>query len=87
MAATFSQNLMGISAQHVGTIPKLLTMADTDIAGNAVSMGNVNAVGAQQGATSRNDYIFCKGVDGRMGYHTIDAERSILPGYIVLRKV
>ena len=87
MAATFSQNLTGVSAQQMYNAPQDLTMADVDQAGNVIAIGNVNAVGAQQGAMSRNEYVFCKGVDGRMSYHIIDAERSILPGYIVLRKV
>ena len=87
MTVTFSQSLTGVSANYRSAIPKELSIPDTDIAGNAVAMGNVSAVGAQQGAMSRNDYILTKGPDGALAYHMIDAERSILPGYIVLRKV
>ena len=87
MAQTFSQSLTGVNANARYNVPKTITVGDTDIAGNAVAIGNVNAVGAQQGAMQRNDYILCKGPDGMLSYHTIDAERSILPGYIVLRKV
>ena len=86
MAATFSQSLAGVSA-NTRYIPKAITVNDLDIAGNAVAIGNVNAVGAQQGAMMRNDYILTKGPDGLLSNHVIDAERSILPGYIVLRKV
>lgn len=86
MAATFSQSLTGVSANTRYT-PKVITVNDLDIAGNAVAIGNVNAVGAQQGAMMRNDYILTKGPDGLLANHVIDAERSILPGYIVLRKV
>jgi hypothetical protein len=86
MAATFSQSLTGVSANTRYT-PKVITVNDLDIAGNAVAIGNVNAVGAQQGAMQRNDYILCKGPDGQLSYHVIDAERSILPGNIILRKV
>lgn len=87
MVQTFSQSLTGVSANYRSAIPKELTVGDTDIAGNAVAIGNVSAVGAQQGAMMRNDYILCKGPDGALVNHVIDAERSILPNYIVLRKV
>ena len=87
MANTFSQSLTGTSANYRYNVPKTITVNDLDIAGNAVAQGNVNAVGAQQGACMRNDYILTKGPDGALSYHVIDAERSILPGYIVLRKV
>ena len=86
MANTFSQSLVGVSANTRYT-PKVIQVNDLDIAGNAVAQGNVSAVGAQQGAMQRNDYILTKGPDGALAYHVIDAERSILPGYIVLRKV
>jgi hypothetical protein len=86
MAQTFSQSLTGVSANTRYTA-KVLSVGDVDIAGNAVAIGNVSAVGAQQGAMSRNDYILTKGPDGSLSNHVIDAERSILPGYIVLRKV
>ena len=87
MAQTFSQSLTGTSANYKFNVPKEISISDTDIAGNAVAIGNVNAVGAQQGAMMRNDYILTKGPDGLLAYHVMDAERSILPGYIVLRKV
>lgn len=87
MAATFSQSLTGTSANYKFNTPKEITINDLDLAGNAVAQGNVNFVGAQQGAMSRNEYILTKGPDGLLSYHVIDAERSILPGYIVLRKV
>jgi hypothetical protein len=87
MAQTFSQGLTGVNANFRYSTPKEITIGDLDIAGNAVAIGNVNAVGAQQGAMMRNDYILTKGPDGLLSYHVIDAERSILPGYIVLRKV
>jgi hypothetical protein len=86
MANTFSQSLTGVSANTRYT-PKVLTINDVDIAGNAAAIGNVSAVGAQQGAMMRNDYILTKGPDGLLSNHVIDAERSILPSYIVLRKV
>jgi hypothetical protein len=86
MANTFSQSLTGVSANHRYT-PKTIQINDLDIASNAVAQGNVNFVGAQQGAMQRNDYILCKGPDGLLSNHVIDAERSILPGYIILRKV
>jgi hypothetical protein len=86
MAATFSQSLSGVSANTRYT-PKALQVNDLDIAGNAVAQGNVNFVGAQQAAMMRNEYILTKGPDGSLSNHAIDAERSILPGYIVLRKV
>jgi lipocalin len=85
--ATFSQSLTGVSANYKFSTPKEITVGDTDIAGNAVATGNVSFVGAQQGAAMRNDYILTKGPDGLLSYHVIDAERSILPSYIVLRKV
>ena len=87
MANTFSQSLTGVSANYRYNIPKEITVNDLDIAGNAVAQGNVNFVGAQQGAMMRNNYILTKGPDGLLSYHVIDAERSILPGYIVLRRV
>ena len=87
MANTFSQSLTGVSANYRYNAAKEITINDVDIAGNAVAQGNVNFVGAQQGAMQRNDYILTKGPDGLLSYHVIDAERSILPGYIVLRKV
>jgi hypothetical protein len=87
MAQTFSQSLTGTSANFRYNAAKTLQVGDLDIAGNAVAQGNVNFVGAQQGAMMRNDYILTKGPDGLLSYHMIDAERSILPGYIVLRKV
>jgi hypothetical protein len=87
MAQTFSQSLTGTSANFRYNVAKTLQVGDLDIAGNAVAQGNVNFVGAQQGAMMRNDYILTKGPDGLLSYHMIDAERSILPGYIVLRKV
>lgn len=87
MANTFSQSLTGTSANYRYNTPKEISVNDLDIAGNAVAQGNVNFVGAQQGAMMRNDYILAKGPDGILSYHVIDAERSILPGYIVLRKV
>ena len=85
--ATYSQSLTGVSANARYNVAKVMTVPDTDIAGNAVAIGNVNAVGAQQGAMMRNDYLLTKGPDGLFSYHVIDAERSILPNYIVLRKV
>jgi hypothetical protein len=87
MANTFSQSLTGTSANYRYNAPKEITINDLDIAGNAVAQGNVNFVGAQQGAMMRNDYILTKGPDGLLAYHVIDAERSILPNNIVLRKV
>jgi lipocalin len=87
MANTFSQSLTGVSANYRYNTPKEITVNDLDIAGNAVAQGNASAVGAQQGAMMRNDYVLTKGPDGLLSYHVIDAERSILPGYIVLRKV
>lgn len=87
MANTFSQSLTGVSANYRYNTPKEITVNDLDIAGNAVAQGNASAVGAQQGAMMRNDYILTKGPDGSLSYHVIDAERSILPGYIVLRRV
>jgi hypothetical protein len=87
MAQTFSQSLTGVSANARYNTPKEISIGDLDIAGNAVAQGNVNFVGAQQGAVQRNDYILTKGPDGLLAYHVIDAELSVLPGYIVLRKV
>jgi hypothetical protein len=87
MAATFSQSLTGVSANYRYNTPKEITINDLDTAGNAVAVGNVNFVGAQQGAMQRNNYILTKGPDGLLANHVIDAERSILPNYIVLRKV
>lgn len=87
MANTFSQSLTGVSANARYNVAKTIQVNDLDIAGNAVAQGNANFVGAQQGAMMRNDYILTKGPDGMLAYHTIDAERSILPYYIVLRKV
>jgi hypothetical protein len=87
MVQTFSQSLTGPSANFRYNTAKAIQINDLDIAGNAVAQGNVSFVGAQQGAMSRNDYILTKGADGALSYHVIDAERSILPGYIVLRKV
>lgn len=83
---TFSQSLTGVSANG-RYAAKVLAVGDTDIAGDVVAIGNGSAVGAQQGAMSRNDYILCQGPDGSLSNHVIDAERSILPNYIVLRKV
>jgi hypothetical protein len=87
MAETFSQSLTGVSSNARYNAAKVLQVGDTDMAGNVVSAGNVNFVGAQQGAMQRNGYILCQGPDGSQSYHVIDAERSILPSYIVLRKV
>lgn len=87
MAQTFSQSLTGVSSNARYNAAKVITVGDLDIAGNAVAQGNVNFVGAQQGAMMRGDQILCKGPSGELTYHTIDAERSVLPGYIVLQKV
>jgi hypothetical protein len=87
MAETYSQSLTGVSANARNSLNKELTVGDLDIGGNAVSQGNVNFVGAQQGAMQRNGYILCKGPDGLQSYHVIDAERSIPGQYLVLRKV
>ncbi len=87
MANTFSQSLTGVNANLRYSTAKEIAVNDVDIAGNAVAIGNVSAVGAQQGAMMRNDYILTKGPDGQLSNHVIDAERSILPGYIVLRRV
>jgi hypothetical protein len=87
MANTFSQSLTGVSANYRYFVPKEITVNDLDIAGNAVAQGNVSFVGAQQGACLRNDAILTKGPDGLLAYHVIDAERSVLPNYIVLRKL
>lgn len=87
MANTFSQSLAGISADARYSAPKVFTVNDLDIASNAVAQGNFNFVGAQQGAAMRNDYILCKGPDGALANYVIDAERSILPNNIILRKV
>lgn len=83
---TFSQSLTGVSANGRYTA-QVLTVGDSDINGDVVAIGNVSAVKAQQGACMRNEYILCKGPDGSLSNHVIDAERSILPNYIVLRKV
>ena len=87
MANTFSQSLTGVSADCRYSTPKVLSVNDVDTVGNVVAAGNVNAVGAQQGACMRNDYILVKGADGALANHVIDAERSVLPGYVVLRRV
>jgi hypothetical protein len=87
MAQTFSQSLTGVGAGHRYNPSKTISIGDTDIASNAVAQGNVNFVGAQQGAMQRNDYILCKNPDGSQSYYTIDAERSILPSNVILRKV
>ena len=87
MANTFSQSLTGTAANYRYNEPKELTICDIDNAGNVVAAGNVSFVAAQQGACMRNAYILTKGPDGLLSYHVIDAERSILPGTIVLRKV
>lgn len=87
MANTFSQSLTGISSDLRYGTAKEITMNDVDISGNVVAVGNVNFVGAQQGAMQRNSYILAKGPDGALSNYVIDAERSILPGSIVLRKV
>jgi hypothetical protein len=87
MAETYSQSLTGVSANYRVSTNKEITIGDTDLAGNAVAQGNVNFVGAQQGNMQLGSYILCKGPDGLQTYHVIDAERSILPSYIVLRKV
>jgi hypothetical protein len=86
MAQTFSQSLTGVSANYRYFTPKELTVGDTDIAGNAVANGNVNFVLAQQGVMSRGGAILCKGPDGLLSYREIDAERSVLPNYIVLKR-
>ena len=52
-----------------------------------VAAGNASFIGAQQGACTRNAYFLSKGPDGLLSYHVIDAERSVFPGTIVLRKV
>lgn len=87
MANTFSQSLTGTSANYRYNAAKEISINDVDIAGNAVAQGNVNFVGAQQGAVMRNNYILTKGPDGLLSNHIIDAERSILPSLIILRKV
>lgn len=87
MANTFSQSLTGISANYRYNAAKEISINDVDIAGNVVAAGNVNFVGAQQGACARNAYILTKGPDGALTNHVIDAERSIFPSNIVLRKV
>ncbi len=87
MANTFSQSLTGTSANYRYGTAKEITVNDVDIAGNAVAIGNTSFGGAQQGACMRNAYILTKGPDGILSNHVIDAERSILPGYIVLRRV
>ncbi len=87
MANTFSQSLTGVDANCRYNAPKTITVNDVDTAGNAVAQGNVNFVGAQQGACMRNDYILARGPDGQLANYVIDAERSILPGNIVLRRV
>jgi hypothetical protein len=87
MANTFSQSLTGVSSNARYNAAKVISVNDLDAAGNAVAQGNVNFVGAQQGSMQRNNYILCRGPDGALVNHIIDAERSILPGYIVLRKV
>ena len=81
MANTFSQSLTGVSANYRYNVPKEITINDVDTAGNAVAQGNANAVGAQQGACMRNNYILARCPDGSLANHVIDAERSILPNY------
>ena len=87
MANTFSQSLTGASANFRHNQPKEITIADTDLAGNVVAAGNASFIGAQQGACARNAYFLSKGPDGLLSYHVIDAERSVFPGTIVLRRV
>lgn len=86
MAQTFSQSLTGVSANYRYSAVKSITVGDTDIAGNAVANGNVSFALAQQGVMSRNGAILCKGPDGLLTYREIDAERSVLPNYIVLKR-
>ena len=87
MAETYSQSLTGVSADQRNSLSKLVQVGDTDIAGNVVSPGNANFVGAQQGLMSRGGYVLCKNPDGSQSYNVIDAERSIPGQYLVLRKV
>jgi hypothetical protein len=86
VAQTFSQSLTGINAGAHFTA-KAVQVGDLDIASNAVAQGNVNFVGAQQGAMQRNDMILCKNPDGSQSYYTIDAERSVPGVSLVMRPV
>lgn len=87
MANTFSQSLAGISANARYSAPKVITIGDTDIAGNPVAIGNVSFVGAQQANMKNGNQIICKGPDGALAAYVIDAELSVLPGNIILRRV
>lgn len=83
MAETFSLGLTGISANHRPSVVPTITVGDTDQAGNVVGTYGQS----QQQEMRTNTPILCKGPDGLLTYHVIDAERSIPGVSIILRKV
>jgi hypothetical protein len=85
MAQTYSQSLTGNNA---GTRydPDNVIVGDVDAAGNALN-GNANFGFAQAGNMQRGNQILCKNLDGSQSWYTIDAERSVPGGELVMKPV
>jgi hypothetical protein len=87
MAQTYSQSITGTHSTSRYNAPQTVQIGDTDFAGNTLIKSNPNFIGAFQGVCQRGNLILCKNPDGSQSYHVIDAERSIFPNNIIVRKM
>jgi hypothetical protein len=85
VAQTYSQSITGVNAGARYNAVKTVQVGDADAAGNAL---NAVADGlSQQGVMQRGNQILCKNPDGSQSWYTIDAERSVPGGPLVMRAV
>ena len=83
-APTYSVSLTGTGA-HNPFAPKTQIVPDTSVSGIAIGSSTTNFA-ALQGIMQEGDVLLCKGPDGQLRPHKIDAERST-PGNIILLRV
>lgn len=63
-------------------------LAESRFALNSIKVGDAAGLtGSQQNAMMNGAQVLCKNPDGSQSFYTIDAERSLPPSVIVLRKV
>jgi hypothetical protein len=79
-APTFSLSLTGYGAHNPNITYQSVKVPDTTLAGNAL-----NTTGGVAGAMSRGSLLICKGPDGQLRLHKIDAERSTPSNLVLLR--
>jgi len=84
MTVTYSLAVTGVSAGSPFQVADLKVPDTTDIAATDV----IGTFPASQGRVmSHNSQVLCKNPDGSQSWYTIDAERSVPGGTLVMKAV